>query len=630
MLLAPCILLLVVAQHLAAADTAATVDLRRGVPEDVYLVVQGKHNPERDFQRKYYDEVWKTVLETQIIDRVVKIATSRMEEGQLAQAKAVMAELRKAAEPIKLEELFKAQEVVYAQQMQMSPMPTSQHLAIFRVTPEVAASTAEGVKNLFALVEKYSNGNLAVVESKEGDANVYGITLPDPSPFQPAVAHLGEILVISSSKDLLEKSLKMLTGGEGVSKFDDPRLATALQHLPEAEDSLVFYDGKSQFATLRGLGPFIQTMGGGDENVDRVVKILDKVWDDVAIIDYEVTVQYTEGNLNRTASYGQLLPGTDDATLRKMLSSGQPFEKWNVWVPAGALAYSLGTGVNLHPLYERIMAILKEDVPESAAGLEQFEQIQQQLDLHLDQDILQAFSGEYASISMPAATDKVVALRCTKADRIKELLHRGIDALQQLEPVKAQNLKLVESKDLPGFEELTAAMLTAYGVHPVIGFQDDWMYIGSSTAAVKKVLDTKAGKGETIEGTEAFKRLKLEVVGPVRSIAYTNTAESIRNAAQGIKQIGDLAPMILMMAGGQIDQEQLKPIQEALALLPDISKIVGKFDFLEANVTVVQAGEEPDTYVKRAVTVVRPIEAEATKAEATKAEPTKAENSDKK
>ena len=52
----------------------------------------------------------------------------------------------------------------------MSPMPTSQHLVIVRATPEVAASTAEGVKNLFALAEKYSNGQLAVVESKEGEA----------------------------------------------------------------------------------------------------------------------------------------------------------------------------------------------------------------------------------------------------------------------------------------------------------------------------------------------------------------------------------------------------------------------------------------------------------------------------
>jgi hypothetical protein len=616
-LLTPCILLLVVAQHLVAAET---VDLRRGVPEDVFLAVYGKHNSERDFHRKYYDEVWKTVQETQIMDRLVKIVTSRMDDGQLEQAKSVMEEMRTAAEPIDLEGLFNAQEVVYAQLMQMTPMPTSQHLAIFRVTPEVAASTVEGVKNLFAMVEKYSEGNLAVVESKEGDASVYGIALPPQSPFQPAVAQMGEVLVVSTSKDMLEKSLQMMAGGQGASKFDDPRLKAALQQLPEAEDSLVFYDGKTQFATLRGLGPFMQNVSGGDENVERVVKILDKVWDDVAIIDYEVTVQYTEGNLNRSASYGKLLPGTENATLRKMLNSGQPFEKWSAWVPAGSLSYSLGTGMTLHPLYERIMAILKEDVPESAEGLEQFEQIQQQLDVHLDQDILQAFSGEHVSVSMPAATpsgqpDSVFALHCTKADRIKELIHRGMDALQQIEPVKAQNLKLVESKDLAGFEELTANTLMAFGVRPVIGFQDEWMYIGSSAGAVKKVLDTKAGNGESIEGTEAFQRLKLDVQGPVESIGYTNTAESIRNAAKMLNQIGFMAPMFINMAGANVDQEQLKPIQEALALLPDVAKIVGKFDFLEASITVVQAGPEPDSYLKRAVVVVRPAEAATAEAE---------------
>ncbi len=163
-----------------------------------------------------------------------------------------------------------------------------------------------------------------------------------------------------------------------------------------------------------------------------------------------------------------------------------------------------------------------------------------------------------------------------------------MDALQQIKPVQAQQLKLVESKELAGFEELTAATLMAFGVRPVIGFQDDWMYIGSSAGAVKKVLDTKAGNGETMEGTEAFQQLKLEVAGPVDSIAYTNTAENTRNFAKMLNQIGFMAPMFLNMAGANIDQEQLKPIQEGLALLPDLAKIVGKFDFLEANVTVVQ------------------------------------------
>lgn len=611
LLLAPWILLLSVAPCAAAEN----VDVRRGVPDDVYLAVYSKHNPERDYQSKYYKEVWQTVEETQILDRVVKIVTSRMEEEQVAQAKGVIDELREAAKPISLQGLASAQETVYAQMMQTSPIPTSQHLVIVRVTPEVAESTAQGVKNLFALAEKYTDGQLSVVERQEGEAKICGLALPPQSPMQPAVAHMGDLFVFSSSQDLLDRSLALLAGGDGTCKFDDPRLAEALKQLPEMEDGLVFLDGVALFETLRGLGPFLQGISGGDENVDRAVKILNKVWDDLAVIDYEVTVSYTEENLNRAASYGKLLAGTDDATLRRMISGGQAFEKWSAWVPAGALSYSLGTGVNLHPLYERIMAILKEDVPEAAEGLARFEAVQEALDLHLDADILQAFSGEYVSVSLPAANggqpESVLALRCTKPDRIKELIHRGMDALQKIEvpQLQAQKLSLEPCPELDGFEVLSAAMLGAFRLRPVIGFQDGWMYIGSGAAGVKKVLDTKAGQGETMETTEAFQKLKLDVTGPVHAISYRNTAENTRNLANALNQIGFMAPMIMSMAGANASQEDLQPVQDALALLPDVAKIIRKFDFLEANVTVVQAGAESDSYTKRSVTVVRPAEA---------------------
>ena len=611
---APCVLLLLAVQGVAVAQAAEALDLRRGVPDDVYLVVQGKHNPERDYQKQYYEEVWKTVQETQVLDRALKIITSRLEEEQLDQASGVIDELREATRPINFEALLNSQELIYAQQMVMAPMPTSQHLMLVRLTPEDAASTAQGVKNLFEIAKKYTNGELDVATSQVGDAALITLVLPPQSPMQPTIATLGDVFAFSSSKELLEKSLGMLTGTPGQSKFDDPRLVAALKKLPEAEDSLVFYDGRTQFKTMRELGTFISQMGGGDPNVERVVKFIDMAMDELSVFDYEVTVEYTEGNLNRSASFGKLLPNTEDSTLRKMISGGQEFEKWQSWVPAGALSYSLGTGVNLHPLYERVMTVLKEDVPEAAEGLEQFEQIQQQLDLFLDRDILQSFSGEHASVSMTGAMgrpESVTALRCQNPDRIKELIHRGMEALQQVKPIQAQQVKLVESQDLEGFEELSALTLMAFGVRPVIGFQEGWMYIGTSAAAVKKVFETQAGEGETIEETDAFKRLDVVIEGPVLSIKYANTAENTRNLAKMLKQAGTMAPMFLAMAGANSEDESLKPVQEALALLPDVADIVAKFDFLEANITVVQGGDEADSYTKRSVTVVRAPDAES-------------------
>jgi hypothetical protein len=348
--------------------------------------------------------------------------------------------------------------------------------------------------------------------------------------------------------------------------------------------------------------------------VERAVRILDIVMEHVSVIDYEVTVEYTEGNLNRSASYGKLMPGTDDMTLRRMLSSGESFDEWPSWVPAGSLSYSLGSGVNLHVLYQAVMDLLDAEVPEAADGLEQFEAMQQQLDLHLDEDILQAFSGEYANVTV--VTDRgrresVMALRCHKPERIRELIHRGIEAMQQIEWVRMQQLKLSETPDMEGFETVSAGLLTLAGASPVIGFQDGWMYIAPSPAAVRKVLETRAGEGETIEATEDFQRLNIDIEGPVRAISYANTAENLRGAADTLRKGSFVFQMIVMAAGGEIDNQTREVMEEVVALLPDVAKIVEQFDFLQAKVSVNQQGADADSYTKRSVTVVRPADEDA-------------------
>ncbi|MBM4089403.1 MAG: hypothetical protein FJ276_08225 [Planctomycetes bacterium] len=508
-----------------------------------------------------------------------------------------------------MQAIIATKEAVYAQQMVVAPMPTSQHLALLRLTPEAASSTVEGVKNLFGMAEKYAGGNVTVETSNVGDAVVTTLTAP-PMPQQLAVTCLGDVFVFCTSSDLMTKSLGMLTGGEGKSKFDDPRLAEALKHLPEAEDSVVFFDGKTMFQNLRGFGAFIKEAaaaqgGGDDENIQRLVDVIDIILDDVSILDYEVTVEYTEGNLNRSAAYGKLLAGTEDSTMRKMLESGQPFAKWQAWVPAGALSYSMGTGVNLHVAYERIMSVVKEKFPEANDALAEFERIQEQVGIHLDRDILQSFSGEYASVTL-GDQSSVFAVRCENPDRIRELLRRGLEALQQIPQVKMLQLKFAPCKSLDGFEQLTAPMLAMNNIMPVIGARDGWLYIGTTAKAVQSVFDAQAGSTETIETTDAFKRLNLEIDGPVDSISYSNTAEDIRGIAQALRSVGSILPMVMAMAGGNMNQEDLKPIQEVLALLPDIAKIIEKFDFFEATITVNEAGEQPDSYVRRTVTAIRP------------------------
>jgi len=586
----------------------------------MFLVVHGKHNPERDFQREYYAAVWNAVQETQILEKVVKIIAAQNSEQEIEKAKAVMAEIREAAAPIDVGALLDSREVIYAQVMHA---PTAQHLIAVRLTPDGAASMEEGVKNLFGLIEKYSRGEVKVVTAEEGDASVTSLDIPSKIPFRPAVARIKDIFLFSSMKDLLDRSLKMMVSGEGRSKFDDPRLEEALQRLPEPEDALVFYDGKTQFRQMQELGEFIRQQKSGDPQVERIASLLDLLFKELAVLDYEVTVEYTEDNLNRSASYGKVMPGAEDLLLGKAFGSGKPFADWQTWIPAKALSYSLTTGVNLHPVYEGIVEVINEQIPEAQPGLQKFEAIQNELGVHLDRDILQAFSGESVSVAIPKAVpslfgggqDSVMALRCHKPDRIRELLHRAVEEMQKQPALKGQQLKLTECESLEGFEQLSMLGLAMAKIQPVIGFQDGWMYIGSNTRAIQKLLDTRSGQGDTIEDTDAFKQFRLNVEGPVESIKYSNLAESTKQISGLLNQAGMFAPMIIGMMNAEANAEELKPVQEIFGLLPSVGRIVSKFDFLQAQMTVIQDGDQPGTYLKRSVIVVQPPEPPETETE---------------
>ncbi len=609
--------LLLVAAMVAGTRVSLAADLRDAVPNGVYMAVYARHNPERDYQRAYWKEVWKTVEETKIVNRTIKIITDRVAQSDVDQARKVLDELREAAAPIDWKAIEDCREFVYAQTMDVgagaqNQVITSQHLVLMRLTPEAAAGSHEGLANLFRMAEKYASGKIAVEESEKDGVKLTQLMLPKEAPFQPTIAHAGDVVVFSSSNRLAEQSLVMLAGGEGQSKFADPRVQAALEQLPDAEDSIVVYDGKVHFEQLGEIDDFIRRVGRNDPNAERAAKIVERVIEELSIMDCEVTVEYTEGNQNRSASFGKLLPGTEEKLLTKVLTGGEPFEDWASWVPADALSYHLNTGANLHPAYEWALDLVREEFPEAREGLEKFEAWQAEHDVHIDRDILQAFSGEMVSVTLPGAgsslgaQQSVTALRCQKPERIRELLHRLVDFLKEQPALKAQMLDLRPASGLEGFEEVSAALLMVVQVRPVIGFRDDWMYIGSSAAAVEKVLAVQAGEGEAMADAEAFKRFGMEVEGPVASIQYTDLAASTRGVAQFLKQAGAIAPTVVGMAGANADPEAMAVLQEVSGLLPSLGKIVEKLDFYEARLATVQAGEEPGTYVKRSVTLVRP------------------------
>ncbi len=610
-------LLMFLVLGLARAE-AEDLNVGQGIPADAYLAVYGRHNPERDFLRKYGEQVWQTVQREKLPERVLALVMAQVPGEQQETLTSISNELREIFAPVDWQAVADSPEVAYGQVMEI---PQTHHLLLLRLPSEdVAVACESALKKLDQMIERRTKQAVVATADESGAVGIYTLSVPKAKeiPFQPAFARVKDVLVISTSEGVLRESVGLLTSG-GQSKFDDPRLHAALEKLPKPDDGLIFYDGRQQFQGLRRIGEFIRQQAHGKPEADRWAGVFERVVDQLAILDYEVTVEYTEGHRLVKSSLGQLVPDAKDKVLYRACATGEPFEDWQRWVPADAQSYSLNTGVNLHTLDEWIEKFVRAELPEAQGGLEKFERAQQDWGVHLDADVLQAFSGEYVCLTLPASSpaviggrDKVVALRCHQPERIRELIQRGIEHLAQQPFVQGQQLKLVPSQELAGFDELSVNFWSGFGIRPVIGFHEGWMIVASNAAAAQKVLRTLAGEAPSIDKTEQFTRFGLTVDGPVYALGYTNLAGNTQQAAQFIRQAGAFAPVIVGLAGANQSPEKLKPLQEALALLPSIANVVDKFDFLDARLCVVQKGDGY-SYTKRCVTLVRPPVATAEK-----------------
>lgn len=608
----PAAALLAVSAACLTSGVLRAADLREAAPPDVYLAVHARHNPERDYQKQYYEEVWKTVERTRIFERTLQIVQSRMADADAEKFVAMKDALTTAMAPIEWDKVLSCTQTLYAQRMEF---PTAHHLLLMEIPDGGATGLRDGIENLFRMADEAAGDEISVVSEEMGGFDVVRMQLPDQVPFQPLVGVKGDVFLFASSTGIAQQGTALLADPSAESKFDDPRVAEAMSHLPEAEDVIAFFDGQALAAQMQGVSDFIRQVSGGDPEAARIADLMTEVFGEISAFEYELTVEYTEGYQNRSAAFGKWAPDYQDRLVGKMCASQELFENWSRWVPEDAKGFSLYSGINLHELYVWAMDLVPRTFPEVQPALDKFAAVQDQYDVHLDEDILQAFSGETVSLSFAGGAptpfgqsgQSVAWLRCHKPDRIRELLHRGIDALNQIPQVAAQGIALKPVDGMEGFERLTANFMAMSGMQPVIGFHEGWMVFGSHAEAVQKVLLTRSGEAPSMAESETFTQFNLPVEGAVAAISYQNTAQSTREAAMALQQVGMMAPMFMGMAAqNNADAEGLEVVQEILGLLPAVGQIVGKFDFIESKLSVTEPGPVDGSYVRHSVTLIRP------------------------
>jgi tetratricopeptide (TPR) repeat protein len=242
------------AQSARAGERFALVS---AVPDDVFLVVAGRHNPERAFIDAYWSDVLGAVKEAGVARDVLDLISSKL----AAEKQQEMERLLKLFEEIIAGVDWSAMcggEVVYAQRMN-KPIINGRNLNMG--PPDMLLLARGGVgsaeKNFQGLtailrtltdeVNRVAGTRLAVETSESHGATVARLNLlphiPQAPPMVLSVARRDELIAINFGEKLLVESLELQAGtGSKPSIAKNGRFQKAFAGLPEAEDELSFFD----------------------------------------------------------------------------------------------------------------------------------------------------------------------------------------------------------------------------------------------------------------------------------------------------------------------------------------------------------------------------------------------------
>ena len=210
--------------------------------------------------------------------------------------------------------------------------PFSFHLVLVRLTPEVTANCEQGVKNLFDVIVKHAGDKVSVSSEQVGSASVTTLHLPSGVPYSPTVVRAGDVLLLASSDRLRGVVWRCCKARARYRSFLDPRLVEALaQQLPAPpEDSLVFFDGKQLFGSLKNVGQFIRDQKGDDPKAERLASMMDKIMAEVSIVDYAVTSESTDGQRNCKSSLVKMAADADSTALERS-KAGSRLSIGSIW-----------------------------------------------------------------------------------------------------------------------------------------------------------------------------------------------------------------------------------------------------------------------------------------------------------
>lgn len=566
---------------MAQAADASRFTLGKAVPSDVYICIQGVHNPEQDYLAKYWGTIWEAFKESGVVEDVHNLIGSSIPPEDQARFETFWSKVGELIQGVDWS--ARIEEGIYAARMG-SPIP--EYLLLFRYEEGKAEKNAEA----FTAVLKEINAaagpesGVAFVSTTSYGATVSTLSFREEPFVNLRVAVRGPVVAIALDRTLLAEALGALDGQPAKTALvDTPRYKQAIAQLPPPEDTVMFLDIRAIIEGVRGMIQHAASQPADEQNPQDPLRIVGKVLDELSMLDYLASTARTEDLKEISESILSLSPDAEKRRLYKVLKP-DPVEKFDRFIPREATGYSVSSGFDFSALYASVLDFIAKEITGGEQLLAKWDKLQNDIGFHPDGDVFSWLGGQVISVKLPAetpspfsTTDSVIFIKLKDEKKAAEKIKAGLDRLNDFlamrdTPLTSQPAD-VEGAD--GFRMVTHPVVMMF-LRPVYGISNGYLVIGTSSKAIEMCLATARGEHPSVAQNERVLREALIPEGPVASTSFQDLTTLGRDIAQVLNAVGFVSAFIP-------NKPELKPIRGVIAILGKLGPVAEKIDFFQSS-----------------------------------------------
>lgn len=572
--------------------------LSKAIPEDVFIAVAAKANPERKFLDDYWSEVTKAVVDSGVLtDMWDMFVDAVIDDEQMDKIDDTVERFSDLFQKVKWSAIFE-REFVYCARFNPGTPAFHEGMLIGRSEKDGAAANYSALRKLLAEFVKFVNEEagdsvLALEESKQEGASITTLTFPAAPGITFSIAnHQDAIFIAFGGSAILKDGINLLAGkGEAKSLVASARFKQAFEKLPPAEDQMFFWDVENMMGTFRqmsamfaGPQPKADAEGADAANDGNPLRAVSAILHDMSVVDYVSSVEWTDGFRVMSDTSTVLRSGAKSSPIYEILTSGKPIASFERFIPMEADSFSVSAGIDLTKVYRYGVDLIVKNAPEGKAMIEQWGEIQKnELGLDVEKDVLGLFQG--STVHYADGKDWVLLAGITDAAKMDSQLNRLFTFInQQLGQQNGLMISKVNVAEKVEFRQISHPMMMMMGglQPPVIGCAEGHLILGSSAKAVKKCLQTAAGTHQNITKNKRWQTEALMPDGSVVGISFTdqaNLGQELQQAIGGISM--GLGMMGMMMADAP---PQLRTMVSNLPpILAKLGPVAGRLDFYKST-----------------------------------------------